>query len=351
MRRLLFLILSFSLVLFSSCNRAEQRLGSRTQTLLTEAELLNQSRQFQKARDTIDEAMVLLDELDEKDPERLDYKLMRAKAYMLRFLSKNIQVIEDAEIRPRSLVQLPEMGAYIDYETDIAPARNILSKVLNEKDKLDLSDQAYVHSMLGAIFRLSDRDLSEADSQYQMGIRAYQKQLDEYKAETDKLKPHDIGIKKLENSIRAMQLQRVEVLLLAEQWGEALQLLEENMAGTDLRFFATQFEIVEDHISQIQERIAIADSMRKETRGNKLASALKDRRGAWSKVRDEVGGANPYKAELMQNQIYLADLQNNLIYRIICYHNQRQDSELDEAKKVLETYYPDVNAELDELLH
>ncbi|MBB64181.1 MAG: hypothetical protein CMO81_03880 [Waddliaceae bacterium] len=334
----------------AGCNRAAERGGARAQTLLAEVELLNESRKFDKAQETLEEVFSILDELNQKDPSNLDFIFMRSKAYMLRFLSLNTQIIEKADIRKRSLVRMAEMHEYEGYDENIEALQALLIKVLNSERELTLSNRGFIHGMLAASCRLSDEKTNEAITQYGLAIKAYQTQLKKLKEEHSKMSPHTLAIQKLENTIRQIQLQQVEVLLLGEDWTQALGQLQTNMAGTDLQFFSTQFEIVEDHLEQIKEKIALADQQEAKTRGDKLAKALEDRRGAWSAVRDEVGGVNPYRSEQLLNQIYLADLKNNLIYRIICYYNLKQESELKEAEKVLGTYYPDVKADLMEML-
>ena len=169
------------LMMGAGCNRAAERGGARAQTLLAEVELLNESRKFDKAQETLEEVFSILDELNQKDPSNLDFIFMRSKAYMLRFLSLNTQIIEKADIRKRSLVRMPEMHEYEGYDENIEALQALLIKVLNSERELTLSNRGFIHGMLAASYRLSDEKTNEAITQYGLAIKAYQTQLKKLK--------------------------------------------------------------------------------------------------------------------------------------------------------------------------
>ena len=149
----------------------------------------------------------------------------------------------------------------------------------------------------------------------------------------------------LRNQIHYLILSQVEVNLLAENWPRALGLLEKMAGKQDLKFFATQFPLIENKIQAIENKMAeIKASPSKEDRGKKLVDIIRKNRKNKPASQDSVG---VYEALLLQTEINLTDLINNLKYRIICYNNLSEKTQEAEARRILRMYFPQLDAQFD----
>jgi len=217
-------------------------------------------RRFDQAEEKALEALEKLNVILVKVPQKVDYRLLRTRAYLTLFMARNILVIENAKIRPRSLVRIPEVYEYKDYDSTIVPAEEELKEIINTIPDLTLEQQGYAHGMLGVIFRLNADTANEADQQYQRAIGAYEGWLREMKRDKPLIGTNQFNINKLENQVRGLIMARAEVSMLAEKWPQALELLEKVMAGQDLKYFEIQFPFYERQIAEMQRKLDTDDT-------------------------------------------------------------------------------------------
>lgn len=336
------------LILLVSCQMASNREAHRAQALLDEAELLMEARQLDKAKESAEMALQKLSNVKkEENPDVLDLRLLEVRAHFTIFMADNLLTIENAEIRRRSLVRFPEPQQYIGWTEHLLVAERILKEIASSEKKLTTDQEGFVHGMLGAILRLNEKTLNSADREYGRAITAYRKQLAEVKANPPKIGSNATTVAHLENQIRSLLMAQAEVKLLAEEWSEALTRLEKAMAGPDLKYFAVQFEILNNSIEEAQAQIDLAIKMRKGSREEKLVQALEAKRQKKLSKREELASYNPYRLRLTQARVEESDTVNNLIYRMICYHQLKRRSDFEKALTILETFYPDLSHELE----
>lgn len=348
MRRLytIFFLVLLTLSL-GACQFAREREAHRSQALLNEADLLISTRELGKAADLCQDALDKLAPLLTEQPDHLDFQLLQIRALITKFIAQNVLVMEDAKIRPRSLVRLPDPTLYVDYNNTIPEAENRLLMVTGRIGELTDEQAAFVHGMLAAIYRLKDDTLDKAVLEYDKAVARYDLQLAE--AVKDR-KANKNKIEQFESKIRSLRMAQAEVLLLGEDWNEALEQLKTAMAGGDLKYFDLHFDLLENTIKDIEEAIAAEQARDRGSREAKLRAALeKKKQKAYSK-REQLGGYNPYQVALIKNRIELGDTQNNLIYRMICYYQLGQNKDYQKAREILTKHYPELSTELDSKL-
>lgn len=345
-----FSILFLSLLMlcaFGGCGRAEMRSAAKAQGILDESDLLIEARNFPKARDGAIDAMKKIDDLLAEDPENIAYKLLKVRAHMTIFMTKNILIMENAEPKPRSLVRLPELKDYVDYDLHIGYVEKELKGLLNNSAVLSEDQKAYIHGTLAAVLRLNTKTLAQADQEYAKAQEVYQGMRDKLKNEKKKIGSNEWAITRTENMIRDLQMARSEVDLLAEDWNGALKQLGDAFAGEDLKFFSTHFKIIRSSIASLEAKLEQDELLMIKSREEKLLRkiSIQKQKRTLSKT-EELAAENPYKLELLQNQLLLSQMQNNLIYRIICYKQLGAADKLQEARDILREFFPDLEEEL-----
>lgn len=339
------------LVLLCACGRSVDREAQRAQALLNEADLLIDGRMFTDAELKAKEALNKLDHVLQRDETHTDYRLLRIRALMTLFMSRNILTIEQAEIRPRSLVRFPEAEELSDYETTVRPAEQELKAVINGDTPLKFDQAAFAHSTLATIYRLNLNTVKESLWEYDKALKVYDKQLRKLHSEKKQIGSNRFAIMRLENQIRSLQQAKAEVLLLTEDWGTALEVLRKTMAGMDLLYFSVQFDLLEGEIADLENKLSLDESLAEGSRENKLLSSIQSsRQDRKLGQREKLGGKNPYQVELLLRRMQLDDIQNNLLYRIIALYHLEENERLEAARSTLRQYYPGLEAELIQLL-
>jgi len=342
-RGLIFALLAVTLV---ACQKPFEREASRSQALLDEADLLMEVRRFDQAEDKARDALDRLNIILAKVPDNADYRLIRARANITLFMSQNTIIIENAKPRPRSLVRIPDVTEYIDYDSTMVPAEKELKEVLNNNSNLALEQKGYAHGMLAVIFRLNPATARQADEQYAAAIGAYEGWLKEMRRDRPRIGSNEFNIMRLENQIRGLLMARAEVNLLAENWAQALSLLEQVMAGNDLQYFEVQFPFFEKNIASIEQGLDTDTRISVDPRVERLNTAIAKTRKGQFLQREKVAAQDPRKAQMLQMKVELAETKNNLTYRIICYYNLNDQARLNAAREVLRANYPELDAEL-----
>lgn len=351
MRKLLMLfLLSIVLLGGSACNRATERAAFKAQAQLDEAMLQMEVRQFDRAFDEAMTAYKTLDELLSQSPNNVDVKLLRIRALLTLFMTRNTLLIEQAAPLPRSLVRLPDKKDYRDYAQYATPALEALKEMVNTRAKYSDEEEATIYGNLGAVFRLDKETAQDSAEAYGKAAEAYRHWLFELKGDSSKIGSHQVAIQKVRHQLRSMLMNEAEALLLAENWVEALGVLKEAAGGEDLKFFTVHFDLLEQRIANVQTKIKEQEEAEAHSREVRLEQVVRDRKKRNLSKRGELGGYNPYQADLLFTQSELADLKNNLMYRIICLANLNQDEELKKAREVLRTHYPEADSSLWSLL-
>lgn len=330
-----------------ACQHAVNREATRAQALLDEADLLINARMFaeaeQNSRDALDKMVIAL----ERQPDNVDFRLINIRALMTLFFSRNVLNLEEAEIRPRSLTRFPNPEDLSDYDSTVRVAEEQLKDLINGALPMDDDQKAFAHATLATVYRLNSNTVDEALVQYDKAIKVYEKQLNEMRNDPSKVGQHTYGIMRLENQIRGLQQGQAEVLLYKEDWPAALDVLGSVMAGNDLKFFIPQFELVLGQIADMETRLSIDAALAEGSREDRLLISIREgRKDRTFSKRERLGAKNPYQVQLMQSRIRLADMQNNLMYRIICYFQLNDQDRLNEAREALRSQFPELDADL-----
>jgi hypothetical protein len=348
MRTFSILLLSIlTLCCFSGCGRAETRAAAKAQGILDESDLLIEARNFPKAREGAIDAMRQIDDLLKANPDNISYQLLKVRAHLIIFMTKNILIIENAEPKERSLVRLPDLNQYADYDLHITYVETELKKILDNGAVLSDDQKAYIHGTLASVFRLNTKTLELSDQEYAIAQEIYQKLRADLKHEKKKIGTNDWAITRAENIIRDLQMARAEVDLLAEKWDEALKQLGDAFAGDDLKFFSTHFKILLSSIASLEAKLQQDELLDIKSREDKLLKSIatEKRKRTLSKT-DKLAAENPYRLEMLQNQMLLNQMQNNLMYRIICYKQLGDGKRLKEAREILHEFFPELEEEL-----
>lgn len=347
-----FVLIATVALCFTACQSSTlEREAGRAQGTLAEADLLMELRRFDEAEargyEALDKVAVIL----EQAPENIDYRLLRVRALMTIFMAKNVVIIEQAPVRKGSLVRIPARSEYREYDDLVGPSEAELKDIANNIDDLSWEQSGYVHGMLAAILRLTPETAEDADREYVLALDAYEAWLTDLKDNRPIVGSNNFQIGRLENQIRGLLLARAEVNFLTEDWSVALEMLEEVMAGPDLKYFEVQFPFLEKQVEDIQKKLEDDERITLDPRVRRLNEAIaRTRKGSMS-AREERAAMDPYKAQLLHIKIELADTKNNLLYRIICYQRLGRQQEYDEARLILRTYYPELDATVDEYLN
>jgi len=349
MMKILSFLFSILLLLNTSCGQQTKQEGHRSQALLDEATLYIEMRQFDHAEEKIAEALKKIEGVLESEPDNIDVQLLKARAYFTQFTVRNLVILEQAQARPRSLIQLPEMYEYRDYEKTIVPAKATLEKVINQQT-LTPEQRGFAHASLAAIFRLNIETAPKADEHYALAIAAYEKWIQQMKSPKTKLESKEINIHHIRGELLQLRMAQVEANLLAEQWVEALVLLERAMGAQDLKYFPVQFELLEEEIATITNKCLEEKTKFDQTRGGKLAKRVEKSRRSRLSYQDQLTCSSPYQFELRQRKRDLNIVQNNLMYRMICYHQLNQTGNFERASHILRTYYPELDQQLESML-
>ena len=343
--------LFFWVVLLLGCTFSSEKEGFRCQALLDEAELYIESRQFDLSEEKIAQALERIEDVLSRNPSNIDISLLKTRAYFLLFMTRNTLILEQARIRPRSLVRLPEMYEYRDYAETIIPAKLILQELINTRDKeLSYEQRGFIHASLAAIFRLNLATAKEANEQYNLAVAAYRTWLNQLKSPKTKIGSKEINIHRIQKEILDLCMAQAEVNLLQEHWVETLDLLERTKGGKDLKYFSVQFELIEEEIAAITNKCIEEKIKFDQSRGGKLSTAIQKARSSQLSYKDQLICSSPYEFELRHKRQNLQNVQNNLMYRIICYYHLNQQENLDKSRHILRTYYPELDQRLAALL-
>ena len=342
-------ILSFICILFlcGGCQHAIEREAHRAQALLNEADLLMNARLFNEAEQNAREALEKLEVSLARQPENIDFRLLRVRGWMTVFFSRNILTIEQAPIRARSLVRFPEFSELVDYDTMVKPAENELKALINGPELMSHDQQAFAHSTLAAIYRLNLNTLDHSLREYAKAVEVYQRQLNKLRNDDSNIGSHDFAIMRLENQLRSIKQAESEVFLLKESWTEALAVLQSMMGGTDLKFFSTQFDLWEGKIASLEAKLSLDERLQESSREQRLLLSIQEKKSERNLSKSErLGGKNPYQVELLHSRIQLDQIKNNLVYRIICHFQLKEAATLELARAALRGHYPELDREL-----
>lgn len=336
---------------FTSCSSVSTKRDLRDlEALLEEGNAQINMRQFGKAEEVGEEALKLASRLAKASPDDVTVQLLWIQADMQLFMAKNVMTFENAPIEEKSLVRMPKLAALIDYEKHLQPAEERLKSLINEKVPLTARQLGFVRGSLAAIFRLSKKTAPEAVGQYRLAIEAYEALLAEKKKKWPRQQSKRVDIHQIEDKVRSLKMSEAEVLLLIHDFGKALTTLQNAMAGEDLKFFSTQFDVMEERLISLRARILEGETYGQNPRSKKLRDTLNRMKKERMTHREWVAEANPYRLDLVKTQTNLAETQNNLLYRIICYKQLGQNEKLEEARKILRAYYPEIDSELETFL-
>lgn len=325
-----------------ACDYREHAKAIKSQSQLDTAQESIEQREFLQAEDLIKTAIKSLDELIEKDRDNVDYLLLRARAYYLLFLSKNTLVMERALARPRSLVKLPEFSEYIDFDGSIELSKKDLQRVLILPAKNE--EKAVARSLLGNLLGLDAQGALNADEQYKKAIEHFQEKFYELQ-ENSKIGSQKFAKEAIEEKIKALMLSRVEVLMLAEEWQKALRILQEHMAGDDLKYFSVHFTLFENKINTLEKRLEDNKKRTAQSREAKLHQVIEKIRQK-KLPKQNLEQFNPIELELLKTEEQLTETKNHLIYRIICYYNSSNEQSLRQSEEILRSFYPEIHAKL-----
>ncbi len=347
-------LLIFLSAFFSSCSwsKAEKNYN-KIRTIIDEADLLISARQFQDAEAKIQFAVKKISTIDRKESKDANAAdILTARAYTTLFIAKNVLVIEEAKPLARNLIKLPPLKDYIDYQSTVIPAEKLLENLLEKKEELKEDELASVYAMLGTLHRLNIYTAKEADEDYRLAAIHYENILRELQGKERK-SIFNFSVEQVEGQIRQMQLARIEVNLLLERWNKALTLLEKMMAGRDLKFFPVQFEIMEERIAQLEDKLRKQKGNSTDPRTKRLEQFFSAQRSKRQKQNpgSELSELGTIEAELFLADIKLTEMKNNLIYRAICYKQLRQNERLNHVEKTLRQYYPQIEKELLEIMN
>lgn len=344
--KILLVSLLFTMLL-CSCNKFEKKILLRNQKMVHQAEAFINTREFDKAKESVDLALKDLNSEIQKHPENPHLRIIRAQALLTLFRAENFPIFDQSPPRPRNLIQLPKKHEFMDLEKTLPPAIEDLKFALQEnlRSELTTNHEIIAYTTLGHIYRLDETQLEKADKAYETVSEILKK---EYKSQWDKLsssRPHRRKLDQLQNQLNYVIFSQVEVNLLAENWPKALGLLEQLGGKQDLKFFSTQFPLMENKIENIKNKIAELKASPNETRDKKLVNLIQAKRSNKPMASDAIG---IYEGMLVQAEIDLANLTNNLKYRIICYNNIKDKNLEKEARRILRMYFPQLDVQFDQ---
>lgn len=344
----LFVVIFFTT---SACQKPFSRQLHKNQAIIDEAENLISRREFTKAAKTVSEAISKLSQIIEKNPDVPSLYLLRSQAYFTLFQAKNTLLIENAAPRARSLVRLPSKDQYIDYDISLKKAFNDVQFVLGKNDAIDEEKKAIAYILIASIFRLEIDNLAKSD-------QFYSKAIDIYKEQLNKLQKTKMGsplpktkIVRLENRINFLRLSQVEVNLLAENWVKSLNLCEQIVAGKDLKYFSVNFERLNQDIADIDNKITrIKEEQKGYRREQRIVKLIEERKKKMALENRRSLSENPYQEVLIEKEEELTHLKNNLIYRIICFHNLQEKQMEEESRSILRRFYPHLDAQFNAIV-
>lgn len=335
---------------FFSCGPSYERKAATAQGLLDDADIYMQIREFAKSYDTAVKATDMIANSLQAAPSNVDIKLLLARAYMTQFMAKNILIIENAAPLEKSFVTLPSVDQYKKFSQTIGKAKTILSDVINNETSLSFEQKGYAHAMLAACFRLQLSTAQDAVREYQASIEAYQSLLQELSMEKKQVGSNEIQITQLKEQIQSLWMSVSEVNFLLNNWNAALFSLQQAMAGEDLSFFEVQLPLLDRQIIQQQNIIDQDVRITTDPRVERLNAAIAKTRKGKLTIREEQAGKGSAKAHLIALKIEQNQMKNNLLYRIICYYRLGMIREYDEARQILRSLYPKLDAQIAALL-
>lgn len=336
------ILVLFLCLCLQACNYREHAKALQSQSQLEQAQTFIDRREFFQAEEMIGKAIKTLDQLLVKESDNVDYLLLRARAHYLFFLSKNITVMERAAPQANSLVKIPQFSEYIDFELNTEPAKKDLQKVLILQSKNE--QRAVARTLLGNLLGLDAQSALDADEQYQKAIFHYKEQSREIDRE-NKIGKRRYAKQEIQEKIKSIMMSRAEVLLLAQEWKKALAVLQEHMAGNDLKYFSVHFTLLENKIHALEKRLEDNKKRSAESREAKLSQVLeKIRQKNPEKSRSEV--LNPIELELLSTEEQLTETKNNLIYRMICYFQIKDQKNLKASEEIFRSFYPQLHKKI-----
>lgn len=341
-----------SLFTLTACDGQKKREVAKIQMHLDESELLIEAREFERAVDKTESAIQAIAKFVEKDREDPELLLLQSRAHIDAFIAKNTLIIEKSVPRARSLVQLPALEQYIDYDTHIIFANRALMHVLKQEATLPIDKIIACYASLGTTYRLNESMLKDSVNMYNKAIELSIKEIEQRKNNTKAKKTkQEISSNTLQRQLDSLKMAQAEVLLTVEEWDSALIALEHMLGGKDLKYFALQFRILENNISDIEKELLIEFEKKK---GNlstiEKLSSEKNKKDSSTPFLNAIGSYSNYESALVSTELELNLVQNNLIYRIICYKWLNREIDLKESMNILKQYYPEIAKNLSDSL-
>ncbi len=330
---------------FVSCQQIQDKNIRKIETMLSQADMFINMREFDKSQEKAHTAITKLNGMINEDRGNVHLRLLRARATITLFIAKNTLIIENAPHRKSSLVRIPEKSDYIDYDKTVTIVQNDIQKVLQTTQKLSKDQQASAYAILATLFRLDQDSAGVAFKEYEKAIKIYESLILSIKNKKKHFSPQTITTDQLEDQISSLRLAQAEVALLLEQWNKALITLEKMLGGKDLKYFDVQFQILEHSLARLEAKIKEGNTNidPRTLRLERLSQTWRDIRKPRDKLLSDL---KTHELELLHTDIKLIMAQNNLSYRIICYHNLRQYEQFETAREILHNYYPDLHNKL-----
>ncbi|MDF2578058.1 MAG: hypothetical protein K0S74_1542 [Chlamydiales bacterium] len=328
------------------CGGQQRREASRIQSLLDESDLLIEARDYNLAKEKGQKAIIDVSKLLEKHPDQIEYLLLRSRAAMVVFMAKNAIILQSAKPQPQSLVALPAKDAYIDYDKDVKMALNDVKVVLGKEDSLSLEQKAASYATLATIYRLDALTMQDAYDAYGKAVNTNLKWKEELRDKIAKGRNTNapISMTTLDKEIKQLMLSRIEVTLALKNWQKALDLLESNMAKKDLKYFDAQMQILENNIADTQRKLESDFQKEASSKKDKISQQIEEMKKIQAQKDPSqlhaIGNYTNYEVALMDLELELTYIKNNLIYRMICYHNLNMQEEFTEASTILSKYSP-----------
>jgi len=317
-----FLVLISLIALMVACQTPQQRSLKKANTMLNMAEIFINLNQLDRARTNTVEAMKIIDSYYRipslSNPE---LEIAYAKAHLTLFEIKNYTVFQSAEYRNPSFTRLPYMNQYIGYKGYVVKAKKTLLQT-SKKSKTDLSNlqNGTINHLLGNINSYDLETLSQAEESYSKARSFYQKALSENT---------DYNIQdQIKKDLSRILLAQARMNLLQEKWATALNILESGDIGQNLDGFKAIFENLDNSKKKAPE---------------KKYSSRQLFWGRWWKDREEkMKSTQEDDFNLKLQKFMLREYQQNLSYRIVCYHNLHKYKHFYLAVKILDQAYPKI---------
>jgi hypothetical protein len=338
------------LVTLTSCGNIRDTKSAMSESLLNEAEELIDSRQFSQAQDTTHKALEKLNGLILSSPDNIDYRLLRARGYMLLFYTKNTLILENATERTRSFIKMPSISQYDDFAGTVRLAQADVTFILNKGDSITHEQKAAARGFLASTYRLDESSADDADKNYELSILSTRAWLREAKKSASLINKKTYLVARIKKQLQELLQARAEVNIFLERWSDTLTILEETMAHKDLKYFDAQFSLLEKRIAELRSRLTMEKKELTNSREDRLLFLInKAKKERFSRSKKSKG-YKATEAEIIDTMDILINTKNNLIYRIMCYHYLKENDNEEKAHKIMKKHYPSLDIQLVERL-